>query len=234
MGMRSLFRYIYSKFISVLLSIKWRFKKKCRIAFNCRLNTLSCFEGSNIIHRNVTLLDSSIGYGTYIGMNSSFYKTTIGRYCSIASNVSILFGNHPTKTIVSTHPSFYSTSCQAGFTYVKNNIFEEYNFAEDDKFVKIGNDVWIGANVTILSGVTIGDGAIIGASSFVNTNVEPYTIYSGNPIQKVRTRFKEDEINYLLDIKWWNKPQAWIELNAEYFSDIQKFMLETRSKDSHE
>ena len=56
------------------------------------------------------------------------------------------------------------------------------------------DDVWIGANAIILSGVTIGEGAIIGAGSVVTKNVEPYTIFAGNPAKKIKMRFTEDEL----------------------------------------
>ena len=45
-----------------------------------------------------------------------------------------------------------------------------------------------------MSGVTIGEGAIIGAGSVVTKNVEPYTIFAGNPAKKIKMRFTEDEL----------------------------------------
>lgn len=49
------------------------------------------------------------------------------------------------------------------------------------KSVRIEDDVWIGANCFILKGVTIGRGSVIGAGSVVNNDVEPFSIYAGNP-----------------------------------------------------
>jgi len=55
--------------------------------------------------------------------------------------------------------------------------------------VLIGDDVWIAANCTVLKGAIIPDGCIIGAGSVIREEkLEPYTIYSGNPIKKVGTR----------------------------------------------
>ena len=70
----------------------------------------------------------------------------------------------------------------------------------------IGNDVWIGDRATILSGVRIGDGAVIGAGSVVTKDVEPYSIVAGNPARPKRTRFDEETIKKLLEIKWWDWP----------------------------
>ena len=51
----------------------------------------------------------------------------------------------------------------------------------------IGNDVYIGARSVIMP-VTIGEGAVIGANSFVNKNVEPWTIVAGSPAKIIGTR----------------------------------------------
>jgi acetyltransferase-like isoleucine patch superfamily enzyme len=70
--------------------------------------------------------------------------------------------------------------------------------------VVIGNDVWIGDNVTIMSGVTVGDGAIIAAYSHIVKDVEPYSVVGGNPGKFIRYRFRKDQIEKLLQIKWWD------------------------------
>ena len=54
----------------------------------------------------------------------------------------------------------------------------------------IENDVYIGANCTIMPDVTIGEGAIIGAGSFVNKNIEPWSINVGSPCKKIGERPK--------------------------------------------
>lgn len=61
-------------------------------------------------------------------------------------------------------------------------------------------------NVTILSGVTIGDGAIIAANSHVFKNIPPYSIAGGNPCKHIKYRFKEEIIEKLLELKWWDLP----------------------------
>ncbi|MCX6237733.1 MAG: acyltransferase [Bacteroidia bacterium] len=53
--------------------------------------------------------------------------------------------------------------------------------------VVIGNDVWIGMNCIILKGVKIGGGSIIAAGSIVNNNVEPNSLYAGNPAKKIKS-----------------------------------------------
>lgn len=59
--------------------------------------------------------------------------------------------------------------------------------------VTIKDDAYIGANCVIMPGVTIGEGALIGACSFVNRDVEPWSIYLGSPARKIRDREKPTE-----------------------------------------
>ncbi|WP_269149273.1 acyltransferase [Helicobacter apodemus] len=48
------------------------------------------------------------------------------------------------------------------------------------------SDVWVGANAIILGGVRIAEGSIIGAGALVNKDTEPYSVYAGVPIRKLR------------------------------------------------
>jgi acetyltransferase-like isoleucine patch superfamily enzyme len=59
--------------------------------------------------------------------------------------------------------------------------------------IVINDDVWIGHGSIILSGVTIGQGSIIGAGSVVTKDVEPFSIYAGNPAAKIKARFSNEE-----------------------------------------
>jgi len=52
--------------------------------------------------------------------------------------------------------------------------------------VKIGNGVIVGYRSLIMMGVTIGEMAVIGAQSVVARNVEPLSIYAGNPAKLIR------------------------------------------------
>jgi acetyltransferase-like isoleucine patch superfamily enzyme len=70
----------------------------------------------------------------------------------------------------------------------------------------IGNDVWLTQRTFVRSGVTIGDGAIIGAGAVVIRDVPPYAIVGGNPAKVIRYRFATEQIEALLDIRWWDWP----------------------------
>lgn len=130
--------------------------------------------------------DSHIDSYTFIGVNSLISKTIIGRYNSIASNVSIGQGEHPLDK-VSTNIGFIK------FPYETLTI----------KQCLIENDVWVGVGVTIRRGVRVGTGSVIGANSFVNKDVPPYAIVVGSPARIIKYRFTQKKINILLKSKWW-------------------------------
>ena len=66
-----------------------------------------------------------------------------------------------------------------------------------------------------MSGVTIGDGAIIANNSHVVKDVEPYSIVGGNPAKLIRYRFTQEQIQKLLEIKWWDWDDVKINENLQ-------------------
>lgn len=123
---------------------------------------------------------------------------------SIGFDVKVISGEHPVDTFISTHPAFYSTAYQAGFTYVDKDYFVEDVYADKEgKYsVEIGNDVWIGARATLLACVKIGNGAIVAAGSVVTRSVDEFSIVGGVPAKHVRFRFDETRRNKILNNPW--------------------------------
>ncbi len=177
-------------------------------------------EGRNVIYGDV--YDSRIGYATFISPDSKLDFCRIGRYCSIGNHVHVVRGRHPSRDWVSTAPCFFSERKQSGFTYAKQQRFEEFKWLDEKKkiCIEIGNDVWIGDHVLIMEGVRIGDGAIIAAGAVVVKDVEPYAIVGGNPAHLIRYRFSEEDMEYLKALKWWDKDPVLIERNAKYFESV--------------
>lgn len=64
-----------------------------------------------------------------------------------------------------------STKMHLNYTKIKN--------------VTIGNKVFIGAGSIVMPGVTIGDNVIIGAGSVVTRDVDPDSVYAGNPAKRI-------------------------------------------------
>ena len=191
----------------------------------------SVFEGKNRVSDRCVLKWVKVGYGTYFGTDCYFERTKIGKYCSVASRVDIVAGNHPTSKFVSTHPAFFSKMSEEYFGYVHKQLYKELKFADEENRIAviIGNDVWIGSNATIMEGVTIGDGAIIAANALVTKDVQPYEVVAGVPARHLKWRFCEEDRAFLERFKWWEKPESWIKENALKFKDINEFRNEFKN-----
>lgn len=152
---------------------------------------------------------------------------SFGRYSSIAPGVKNIGGNHPTKEHVSTYPGFYSASTTDAVSFVKTQKFEEFKYIDEDKkfLNSIGNDVWIGTDAVIMQGVTVGDGAVVAAGALVTKDVPPYAIVGGVPAKIIRYRFSESNIQFLMELKWWEKDIEWIKKYADYFADIEQMKI---------
>lgn len=137
-------------------------------------NSLLRLLGFNI-HQSARLVSSvkisgicelEVGKDTFIGHDVSFYGNgsfILGDNVDIAPQVKLLTGSHKIDQL---------PKRAAGTGY--------------NSYIKIGNGTWVGAGSIILPGVTIGEGSIIAAGSVVNTDVESFSLYVGNP-----ARFKK-------------------------------------------
>ena len=103
---------------------------------------------------------------------------------------------------VSTYP-FYWWDGEPAFAGARNG----YEPAGD---TVIGNDVWIGSEAVIMAGVTVGDGAVIATRAVVTRDVAPYAVVGGNPARVMRERFGPGDIALLLEMAWWDWPDAWL------------------------
>lgn len=54
--------------------------------------------------------------------------------------------------------------------------------------IRIGDDAWICARAFVGPGVTVGDGAILGAAAATSHDLQPWTIYAGNPAEVLKAR----------------------------------------------
>lgn len=107
---------------------------------------------------------------------------------------------------------------------------ESYVDPDNQYYVKIENDVWICDGASILAGVTIGNGAVVAANALVTKDVPPYAIVAGVPAKIIGKRFEEDQINYLLSIKWWERDKKWLKNNCDLFADISTMMKELKNE----
>lgn len=129
--------------------------------------------------------DISIGKFTFIGHGAEICpKVKIGNYSMLASNVSILGGDHNTDLL--------------GLPIV-------FSGRPDMKSTVIGNDVWVGHRVIIMAGVKVGDGSIIGAGSVVTKDVPECAIVAGVPAKLIRFRFNDEQrIEHVMKMSEFN------------------------------
>jgi len=221
------FKNILKKVMNIVYYAKMK-KQNVLISSNAIVNRKTKFEGHNKVLDRSVVLDSIIGMGTYIHVNCNIEKCKIGKWCSIAPEVRIIIGNHPTKDFVTTHPLFFSRRFQSSLKLENTNNFKEFSYTDNtDKWVcEIGNDVWIGARASIINGVKIGNGAIIAAGAVVTKDVPPYAIVGGVPAKIIKYRFTIEQIERLEKIKWWDKDIDWLNKNVNYFNNIDNFLEE--------
>ena len=195
--------------------------KSVYISISSNVGVDSIFEGHNYIGCNSSFR-GYMGRGSYIG-NASHLSGKIGRYSCIAACVSVVNGFHPTKDIVSIHPAFYGASNKVGLNMSVENYYNTYRYASEEKYdVVIGNDVWIGFGAIIMAGVHIGDGAVVAAGAVVTKDVPNYAVVGGVPAKVIRYRFSFEDIAFLDNLKWWNKPLQWINEHVHMFKNIEE------------
>jgi acetyltransferase-like isoleucine patch superfamily enzyme len=172
---------------------------------------------------HVNVFHCTIGDYSYIEVGAVLAYANIGKFCSIAGGTYIGLGVHPSRQFVSTHPAFYSTSRGLHTSFADRDYLAEY------APVNVGNDVWIGTAAVIRGGVTIGDGAIIGAGAVVTRDVPAYAIVGGVPAKLIRNRFEQQHVEFLLKLKWWDKPDDWLKENYRKFHNVDEFVQTLRT-----
>ncbi len=147
------------------------FKSSLFPFYKFKILLLKCFgtkAGKNIfIKPNVNIKYPwflTIGDNVWIGENvwiDNLGKVSIGNNVCLSQGSMLLCGNHN-----------YSKST---FDLIVKEIILE-------------NGVWIGAKAIVCGGVVCKDHSILSVASVASKNLEPYTIYAGNPAVQIRER----------------------------------------------
>ncbi len=104
-------------------------------------------------------IGSEVSVGTCCFISADKGGVTIGDYCMIGPNVSIVGNNYK-------YSDLDVPTCQQEKT---------------SKGITIGRNVWVGAGVAILDGAQIGEGVIIAPNSVVAGKIDENVIIQGSP-----------------------------------------------------
>ena len=215
--MKCLIRTLAYTIIMLFQKIKHR---NVIFEFGSKSPLSSTFEGNNKLAHHA-YFSGEMGFASYVGANSVVIGK-IGRFCSIAEKVTFLTKTHPVQGFVSSHPAFYSMKKQSGFSFAEQQLFDEDPTLKGGKYsIEVGNDVYIGYGATVIGPCRIGDGAVIAAGAVVTRDVSPYAIVGGVPASLIKFRFNEEDIRFLSDLQWWNKPQEWLRKYAKDFVTVE-------------
>src|SRR6185312_9054927 len=111
-----------------------------------------------------------LGDFVHIGCLSSLIghaKIKFGSYCGLSSKVSV----------------YSSNDDFSGYSLPSVRLLQEKYRNVSDKPVTFGDYSTVGTLSVILPGVLVGEGAIVGAASLVRKNLDPWYIYTGNPLR---------------------------------------------------
>lgn len=82
----------------------------------------------------------------------------------------------------------HSILSQQAYLCGATHDYNTQDFTYIMKKIEIGAYSWICAKAIVLPGVTCFEGSVLGASSITSKNLEAWTVYSGNPAQKIKAR----------------------------------------------
>ena len=82
----------------------------------------------------------------------------------------------------------YALASQGAFLCAGTHDIEHPNFQLRAVPIRIEARAWIAADAFVGPGVVIGEGAVLGARGCAFRNLEPWTVYGGNPAKRLKPR----------------------------------------------
>lgn len=133
------------------------------------------------------LFGARVGKGVVIhpGVNIKYpWKLTIGDHCWIGQRAwldnidQLTLGNH---VVIS----------QGAMIVQGSHDYKKPHYPTYSKPVHLEDGSWVGAGAIVTLGVRFGSHAVLAVGSVATKDLEPYSIYQGNPAVKVRERVIE-------------------------------------------
>lgn len=189
-------RKIINKLVLELSTLYVKIFYKIRISKDTKFNKIPHY----IKHTTAKII---IGKNTIINSNNNGYHVNMFSKCKLYAdqkNAEIIIGDncrihgtciHAFKKISIGNNCLIAANTQILDANGHQNCFDQpelrLSTKDEGKEIIIGNNVWIGTGSIILGGSRIGDGTIIAAGSVVRGILEPNSIYSGNPLSKIKS-----------------------------------------------
>lgn len=82
----------------------------------------------------------------------------------------------------------YTTVSQGAHLCTGTHDIEDPHFQLKSRPIEIGSRAWVAADAFVGPGIRIGEGAVLGARGCAFKDLEPWTVYVGNPAAPLRKR----------------------------------------------
>jgi len=82
----------------------------------------------------------------------------------------------------------YAIVSQGSTLCAASHDIEDPHFQTTARSIMIGARAWVAAEAFVGPGVTIGEGAVLGARGCAFRDLEPWTVYAGNPARRLKLR----------------------------------------------
>ncbi len=82
----------------------------------------------------------------------------------------------------------YSLASQGSHLCAGTHDIEDVGFQLKARPISIGSRAWIAAEAFVGPGVHVGEGAVLGARGCAFRDLEPWTVYAGNPARELKKR----------------------------------------------
>lgn len=136
--------------------------------------------GDNVRIDDFVILSGRIEIGSFIHVAafSALFAGDMGivlrDFCNLSSRVSI----------------YAISDDYSGESLTNPMVSNEYKNIEGGQVI-LNKHVIVGASSVILPNVEVGEGGAIGSLSLVNKTLEPWGIYAGTPVKKIKGRSKD-------------------------------------------
>jgi putative colanic acid biosynthesis acetyltransferase WcaF len=115
-------------------------------------------------------------------------RLQVGRFARVSPNVTLY-------NVAKITLQDYAIVSQGANLCSASHDIEDIHFQTVARPIMIGRRAWVAADAFVGPGVTVGEGAVLGARGCAFRDLDPWTVYAGNParaLKKRRIRFPDD------------------------------------------